>query len=63
MEKSEETKILKMFIRAFKDIRIFTNQVRKLVSDIKDIGLDAKYYEHDKGDFVEVVVRYQKVKG
>ena len=64
LEKSEETKNAKMFIRAFKDIRIFTNQVRKLVSDIKDIGLDAKYYEHDKGDFVEVVVQIPKsIKG
>ena len=64
LEKSKEIEDARMFIRAFKDIRIFVNQVRKLVTEIKDIGLDAKYYEHDKGDFVEVVVQIPKsIKG
>jgi ParB family chromosome partitioning protein len=48
------------FIRAFNDIRIFVNQVKKLVADIKDAGLNARYQEQDKGDFIEVVVQIPK---
>jgi ParB family chromosome partitioning protein len=50
----------KKFKIAIKDVRIFVNSVKKLVSSIKDTGIDAKYREYDKGDYIELTVQIPK---
>ena len=45
---------------AIKDIRIFINSVKKLVSNIKETGYKAEYKEYDRGDYIEVVVQIPK---
>ncbi|MDI3533961.1 MAG: ParB family transcriptional regulator, chromosome partitioning protein [Thermosediminibacterales bacterium] len=51
---------LKKIKRAYKDIRLFLNSLKKLVENIQQTGLDANYKATDKGDHVEVVVYIPK---
>jgi ParB family chromosome partitioning protein len=50
----------KRFKIAIKDVRIFVNSVKKLVRSIKDTGIDAKYKECDRGDYIELTVQIPK---
>ncbi|MGB9976605.1 nucleoid occlusion protein [Thermovenabulum sp.] len=59
-QKQKEKNKKKNLKIAIKDIRIFVNSIKKLVSNIKDTGLSAEYKEYDKGDYIELVVQIPK---
>lgn len=40
--------------------RIYVNTIKKAYKAIKDSGLDAKYFEKDKGDYLEVYIQIPK---
>lgn len=44
----------------FKDIRLFTNSLRKLTNSLEDSGLAVDYEEEDSDDFYRVTVLIQK---
>ncbi len=50
----------KQKIKSMINVRIYLNTIKKAFSAIKDTGIDARYKEIDKGDYVEVTVRIPK---
>ncbi|NLW40098.1 MAG: nucleoid occlusion protein, partial [Tissierellia bacterium] len=40
--------------------RIYVNTIKKAYKAIKDSGVDAKYFEKDKGDYLEVYIQIPK---
>ncbi|SHM18271.1 ParB family protein [Caldanaerovirga acetigignens] len=59
-EKKDKIGNKRMLKVAIKDIRIFINSVKKLVSNIKETGYKAEYKEYDRGEYIEVVVQIPK---
>ena len=57
---TEEEKESKQNIKALISTRIYLNTIKKAYTAIKDSGIDAKYSEKDKGDFVEVTIEIPK---
>ena len=57
---TEEEKESKQNIKALISTRIYLNTIKKAYTAIKDSGIDAKYKEKDKGDFVEVTIQIPK---
>ena len=55
-----EEKESKQNIKALISTRIYLNTIKKAYTAIKDSGIDAKYKEKDKGDFVEVTIQIPK---
>ena len=55
-----EEKESKQNIKALISTRIYLNTIKKAYAAIKDSGIDAKYKEKDKGDFVEVTIQIPK---
>ncbi|NLW22019.1 MAG: nucleoid occlusion protein [Tissierellia bacterium] len=47
-------------IRGFISTRIYLNTIKKAFKAIKNSGIDAKYTEKDKGEYVEVVIQIPK---
>ena len=58
---TEEEKESKQNIKALISTRIYLNTIKKAYTAIKDSGIDAKYKEKDKGDFVEVTIQIPKI--
>jgi ParB family chromosome partitioning protein len=58
--KEDKLRSKRMLKVAIKDIRIFINSVKKLVSNIKETGYKAEYKEYDRGEYIEVVVQIPK---
>ncbi|MDD3840059.1 MAG: nucleoid occlusion protein [Clostridia bacterium] len=59
-EKNKDSQNKRIVIRAYKDLRIFFNTIKKTVKIMKDAGLEAKYMQEDKGDFFEVIIKIPK---
>lgn len=59
--KEEEPKT-KQNIKSIINFRIYLNTLRNAYNAIKESGIDAKYEQRDKGDFIEVVVKIPKKK-
>ncbi len=55
-----EDKEEKQNIKALISTRIYLNTIKKAYFAIKDSGINAKYDEKDKGDFVEVTIKIPK---
>lgn len=47
-------------IKGFISTRIYLNTIKKAFKAIKNSGIDAKYTEKDKGEYVEVVIQIPK---
>ncbi len=60
LRKEEEIKP-KQNIKSLINIRIYLNTIRKAYKAIKEFGINAKYEEIDREDFVEVIIRVPKV--
>lgn len=58
-EKEPETK---QNIKSIINFRIYLNTLRNAYNAIRESGVDAKYEQSDKGNFIEVVVRIPKKK-
>jgi ParB family chromosome partitioning protein len=58
--RSNKKKNKRAFKIAIKDVRIFVNSVKSLVTTVKDAGIDVKYNEIDRGDYIEVMVQLPK---
>ena len=61
----EETKVQeepdkKQNIKGAMSIRIYLNTLKQAYDAIKNTGIEAKYNEIDKGDYMEVVVKIPK---
>lgn len=49
-------------VKSMINLKIYLNTLRNTFNTIKDSGVEAKYEERDKGDFIEVVVKIPKNK-
>ncbi|CCQ96937.1 Nucleoid occlusion protein [[Clostridium] ultunense Esp] len=47
-------------IKGLISTRIYLNTIKKAYNAIKDSGIDAKYFEKDKGEYVEVSIQIPK---
>ncbi|WDV45907.1 nucleoid occlusion protein [Clostridiaceae bacterium M8S5] len=61
LAKKDEPKV-KQNIKSMINFRIYLNTIRNAFDAIKQSGVDAKYEQIDKGDFVEVTVKIPKNK-
>lgn len=58
----EEEEENKQNIKSLINFRIYLNTIKNAYNAIKDSGVDAKYEQKDKGEFIEVVVKIPKSK-
>ncbi|MTI66321.1 MAG: nucleoid occlusion protein [Firmicutes bacterium] len=58
----EEEEESKQNIKSLINFRIYLNTIKNAYNAIKDSGVDAKYEQKDKGEFIEVVVKIPKNK-
>lgn len=56
----EETVEQKQNIKGLISTRIYLNTIKKAYKAIKDSGIDAKYFEKDKGEYLEVSIQIPK---
>ncbi|RKD31379.1 nucleoid occlusion protein [Thermohalobacter berrensis] len=61
LTKEDEPEI-KQNIKSAINYRIYLNTLKNAFNAIKDSGIDAKYQQKDKGEFIEVVVKIPKNK-
>lgn len=56
----DETIEEKPNIKGLISTRIYLNTIKKAYNAIKDSGIDAKYFEKDKGEYIEVSIQIPK---
>jgi len=44
----------------YKDIRLFENPIKELISNMKESGINVNYMKEDKGDYFEFVIQIPK---
>lgn len=60
--KSGDNKESKQKVKSFIDYKIYINTVKNAYEAIKQTGMEARYEEKDKGDYIELVVKLPKKK-